>query len=161
PLPQELNALRWLAQLAVNIVDFIDKDDYLTPFCWGKVGKPRFYSDLFASQPDRAWVFGNELPRLVLNEAYAERTRVGNVQEFRFWVELLNPLHSGGGLTEGGRARLQVTAGAPVHRLLIAVNPPDRPAENADALRLPDNVRGELLGAAENNIRLEVRNFSG
>src|SRR5262249_45678831 len=58
---EEFNALRWLAQLAVNIVDYVDADDYVTPFDW-------FVDD----QGNRHWVFGTELPRLVVNEVYAE-----------------------------------------------------------------------------------------
>ncbi|HZU39088.1 MAG TPA: hypothetical protein VFA18_24395, partial [Gemmataceae bacterium] len=43
------NALRFLAQLAVNIVDFIDNDDYLTPFNW--------YPP-YSGKPVGEWVYG-------------------------------------------------------------------------------------------------------
>src|SRR5262249_29151958 len=49
-------AARWLAQLALNIVDFIDEDDYLTPWQWA----------------GGEWLFGTELPRLLINEVYAQ-----------------------------------------------------------------------------------------
>src|SRR5262249_51997809 len=56
PNDQRLMVLRFLAQLAANIVDYIDDDDISTPF--------NFYPG--------QWVFGTELPRLVLNEVLAE-----------------------------------------------------------------------------------------
>ncbi len=69
-------AYRWLAQLAVNIVDYIDEDYYVTPFN-------------FNPNDGNAWVFGTELPRLVVNEAYLEFTPGQNCNA---WVELYNPL---------------------------------------------------------------------
>jgi hypothetical protein len=93
-------ALRYLAQIAVNIVDFIDYDDYSTPFQWlnspGVVGGvPGPYSE---------YVYGTELPRLVLNEIYAEYTNDKNdpslpaaasYYNINFTVELMNPMING------------------------------------------------------------------
>jgi hypothetical protein len=67
PTPQDLQTLRWLAQLAVNIVDYIDADDVMTPFNWGAIGSPAF-TYLAGGE----WVFGTELPHVLINEVYAE-----------------------------------------------------------------------------------------
>src|SRR5262249_50281413 len=98
PSEADLMPRRWLAQLAVNIVDFIDADDISTP--------SSFYPDndqvtpntdglaannALPAAPDtpnppmllpaatppvgellRYWVFGVEMPRVVLNEVFAE-----------------------------------------------------------------------------------------
>ncbi len=56
-------ANRWLAQLAANIVDFIDTDDYNTAFQWN--------TDSNGNKDSKDWVFGVELPRVVINEAYS------------------------------------------------------------------------------------------
>jgi hypothetical protein len=72
---------RWLAQLAVNIVDFIDTDDCITPFKWTDPtgGGPDDLTNSTASQQalnnyqtlvQGSWVFGFERPRVVINEAY-------------------------------------------------------------------------------------------
>src|SRR5207237_8102640 len=68
PRKPQFDALRWLAQLAVNIVDYIDSDDYITPFNWyGEPGTP---------PSKQHWVFGTELPRLVVHELYVESDNV-------------------------------------------------------------------------------------
>jgi hypothetical protein len=94
-LPVTSNAFltnRWLAQLAVNIVDFIDEDDYSTPFNW--------FTDTAAKPNVPYFVYGTELPRLVLNEVYSQWANdpsdsQGNAR-FRVgvWLELLNTLYS-------------------------------------------------------------------
>ncbi len=61
------DALRRLAQIAVNIVDYIDNDDYITPFNWN----PAYSNMTQSSNIQNGWVFGTELPRLVINEVYA------------------------------------------------------------------------------------------
>jgi len=54
--------LKYLAQLAVNIVDYIDEDDIMTRFVWN----PSDNSDPV--------VYGVEMPKVVINEVYAEQT---------------------------------------------------------------------------------------
>lgn len=85
------NALRWMAQLAVNIVDYIDNDDIMTQFEWNTAVGVAF---------NNKYVFGVEKPRLVINEAYAEmanhtgdRSNMSAGQNFqlRYYIELLNP----------------------------------------------------------------------
>jgi hypothetical protein len=73
----EYKAARWLAQLAVNIVDYIDEDNNITPFNWYPAAKPA--SD--------GWVFGTEQPALVLNEVYAQQ----EPGRLNVWLELHNP----------------------------------------------------------------------
>ncbi len=82
PGTPQYDALRWLAQLAVNIVDYLDDDDYMTPFFWN----PNLPTEV---------VFGTELPRVVINEAYADWTQASGatLTTVRVWVELLNPFN--------------------------------------------------------------------
>ena len=103
----DFKALKYLAQLAVNMVDYIDKDDVMTCFTWKKDpgGNP--------SQDEK--VFGFEIPKLVINEVYAEiinggadagddfenytdannmmKKRAKKDFEVHFWFELLNPMN--------------------------------------------------------------------
>src|SRR5205823_8718786 len=55
---------RWLAQIAVNIVDFIDEDDYMTVWNWNA-------NDRTTANP-KDYVYGTELPQLLINEVYAQ-----------------------------------------------------------------------------------------
>ena len=92
---------RWFAQLAANIVDFIDADDFNTVFSWS--GDPKDY------------VFGVELPRVVINEAYSmaqndsgdtfmNNTKATMPTQLFTAVELMNPLPPDGnyGVGPGG-----------------------------------------------------------
>ncbi|MCI0461853.1 MAG: hypothetical protein L0Z62_33295 [Gemmataceae bacterium] len=92
PPPDLLRVRRWLAQLAVNIVDCRDEDDISTPLLFytaadyqhlpsppslppdpGRVDPARRTDGPFGEiQWPLYWVFGTELPRLVVNEAMAQ-----------------------------------------------------------------------------------------
>jgi hypothetical protein len=125
----EYRANRWLAQLAVNIVDYIDADSHITPFNW--------YT---RTDGTKEWVYGTELPRLVLNEVYAELDnnptdtglQNGGTQATTYnvniWTELHNPLSTDSTLTDSGTARLAI------YQVLLT-----QPNTN---LRSPENVLG-------------------
>jgi hypothetical protein len=104
-------AARWLAQLAVNIVDYIDEDSNITPFNWYPAANPVV----------DGWVFGTELPALVLNEVYAQQ----DPGQLNVWLELHNPLL----IQDPGawQATRQYLAGNRVSNggnVYMAVNPP-------------------------------------
>jgi hypothetical protein len=138
-LPGQYNAARWLAQLAVNIVDYVDNDDYMTPFNW----------DTTATPGPNPWVYGTELPRVLVNEVVV--TAPGTIT-----AELHNPFKNtsppGGTIdpypypSDGGTARLQVTPPVatgvpmyPVYQLLVA----DNSLANQNALSSdPTNTTG-------------------
>jgi hypothetical protein len=106
PGTNNYNNLRNLAQVAANIVDYIDDDDISTTFVWN----PAAWTDPFApanfTTVINTVVFGTEKPRIVLNEAYAEitndptdpafsdmtkKTTAQKAAQVRFWLELQNP----------------------------------------------------------------------
>ena len=126
-------AARWLAQLAVNIVDYIDTDEISTPFLWYK--QPGNANDTTQWET----VFGTELPRLVINETYAQydndpadlgidpldnTTWKALKYKFNCWVELHNPfLNTPGGNVQDvpydrGEARLKIDA-SNVYRVVV------------------------------------------
>jgi hypothetical protein len=113
-------AQRWLAQLAVNIVDFIDGDDCITPFRWtdptglgggGTIAVPPNDQVASLGQFNGAikndWVFGFERSRVNINEAYlriendpqdpfpvnaAGKKAASKPYDMRMWLELHNPV---------------------------------------------------------------------
>ncbi|MCS7046900.1 MAG: hypothetical protein NZO58_11135, partial [Gemmataceae bacterium] len=94
PLPPpgspQYNALRWLAQLAANLVDLRDVDNIATVFLW--------------DEANGQYVFGTELPKLLINEVYAEvvndpmdpgvKMMKAATKDYHvnFWIELINPM---------------------------------------------------------------------
>jgi hypothetical protein len=122
PSNTDLIPRRWLAQLAVNIVDFIDEDDISTPFNFyttqddpaftpaapnpatatpGTQGNDDNTSNTTQAQQTGAnpyyWVFGTELPKVVLNEVLAEATNpspAAGTGPVLVWAELLNTMQA-------------------------------------------------------------------
>jgi hypothetical protein len=163
--PDQHNALRYLAQLAVNIVDYIDEDDISTPFYdWSDTSE---------------YVFGTELPKLVLNEAYAEMRNIpGEDQapfgartgyQFNFWLELLNPLPQSGqqdpkipsGVDRAAALlyRPDPTSAAnkiAVHRILVAQQ---KPGFNAAELRALNNATGDPT--PDLDLQIVVSDYTG
>jgi hypothetical protein len=127
PTETELMPRRWLAQLAVNIVDFIDADNISTPLnfypdnevqlaAWvaggGQLGLPNASTSnalptvnigpggtppATAQELYRYWVFGTELPKIVLSEVFAEytppKTGIANTKtNVNVYAEFVNPL---------------------------------------------------------------------
>jgi hypothetical protein len=129
------NTLRELAQYAANMVDFVDADDIMTTFVWNPdrssttnfplppdltvTFDPSFDTPALANLApatigNRA-VYGTELPKLVINEAYAALFNdlshgggraMANMRK-AFWVELHNPLSDDPTLPDNGGARLR------------------------------------------------------
>jgi hypothetical protein len=81
----DYKAARWLAQVAVNIVDYIDEDDYMTVWQWN----PNQATDV---------VVGTELPKLVVNEVYAQLDNDvgenGNMMATKYYINLWAELHN-------------------------------------------------------------------
>jgi hypothetical protein len=112
PEPSLLRCRRWLAQLAVNIVDFIDEDDISTPFCFytsedyqhlpvppRRPPDPSRVSDRPEGMEGEIqwplyWVFGTELPRIVVNEALAESRRHDPNEAYTDIVRVFVELHN-------------------------------------------------------------------
>jgi hypothetical protein len=144
----EFNGLRWLAQLAVNIVDFIDADDIMTPFQWSPTNAPTEF------------LYGTELPRLVLNEIYMQQSGTGGAD---VWVELYNTLNrptastpTASGSSDWGAAKLEMPASGTntfyrIYRLVgtTALTP---------ELRQPNNVRGVVMTSPATDL---VTQFQG
>jgi hypothetical protein len=185
PGTPQYDALRWLAQLAVNIVDFTSFPgvnhnnpapvDVMTMFNWNP-----------AQQGDirKGWVFGTVLPRLVVNEAYIELDNTqaditsNNMQPTSYdvncWVELHNPFPAQtnvpgrmcvpvsyippSGPSKNGSAKLYCVGATPyaAYRFIVAQADNGMGGNtNASALTQNDNVLGVPL-----NIQTVVDNYT-
>jgi hypothetical protein len=173
PQPGEIDALRYLAQLAVNIVDYIDYDDISTPFNWGQFGNAAFQNDpgVVASP----WVFGTEIPKVLINEAYAEyrenqaidvqgfgsgiavNAKKATFYEIDVWAELINPHFADVTMLDGGAPRLhmyptnaaQPVTGYPVYQLQL-VNDQRILVDSNQGMHVPSNTMGTV--PASNNV---------
>jgi hypothetical protein len=125
---RDVPALRSLAQLAVNIVDLIDDDEYSTPFHWGAIGSQNFVLAVEQNGQSPQWVFGVEMPHVLINEAYAQ-FQINNQNvlnkphntQVNVWVELYNPLSPESGFYDNGNVHLDSGAGNyRGYRLLLA-----------------------------------------
>jgi hypothetical protein len=186
-LQQQVDALRYLAQLAVNIVDFIDEDDYITPFNWTQAftfntapNNAQVPTGLTNAQVT-AWknncaafitdqnnyndnfVYGTEIPKLVINEVYAEYdngTPAGiapnkylSSYEVNVWAELCNPFTAEptatSTLVDNGSARMYIPASSsqpaitPYLLAVTAGNPPNGTVLDQNTwLHAPQNSLG-------------------
>ena len=152
-------ASRWLAQLAVNIVDYLDDDHHIDPATGAVIGNDYMTAYNWYTPPSsdkKEWVYGTELPRVVVNEAYVEYVnspgdpglapsvppdrRKATRFQGRVWVELLDPRHTDPSLADSGTVRLGMPAadGGPAYNVyrLVLTKP------NQD-LRQPKNVTGD------------------
>lgn len=171
------NALRYLAQLSVNIVDYLDPDDYTTPFVWNPINPaiPRDAANFTTAELANRVVFGVELHRLIINEACV-RVENGSAlpnqpdsdpglvppappplgwlpratfYDVKVWAELHNPLTPG--LT--GAGSLSHGGGAALTYegnqvyRLLLTAPNQR-------LRHVDNVKGDPDGAIRKTVNL-------
>lgn len=133
--PEKINALRYLAQLAVNIVDFVDNDQhsYPTPFNWGSL-----YA-LPGIGLGTQWVYGTKQPRVVLNEVYIESSGTGPA--FRVYVELFNPMKDPNSREYLANPAGSLPAAAPgiygVYQIRVLKRQPSQ------YLRLPANAAGD------------------
>jgi hypothetical protein len=156
PTQGEIDALRWLAQLSVNIVDYIDSDDYITPLNWGRLGSPNFLTDFPALGAE--WVYGTELPKVVINEVYCEYSndlteptlqltpaqKYATFYNVDCWAELCNPFRADTTLRESGDARLGMfptdptnpTTGYPIYKLVVT------DPTNLTLIHAPGNSKG-------------------
>lgn len=132
-----VQSLAVFAQVAVNMVDYIDDDDMVTPFVWRPTDDSLVNSaqdpalDLTATgnnfvatnESATRVAYGTELPRLVLNEVYSgafndrrdpaiplPMPHAMHPLKRRYWIELHNPTPSEPTLlprSDQGAARLQ------------------------------------------------------
>ena len=170
PGSSQYNALRYLAQLSVNVVDLIDCDDYSTPFVWNPIdaNDPRNNANFLPGNLADRVVFGTELPRLCVNEALL-RVENGSMvmgspdydqgltqlppkatfYNVKAWAELHNPLTPGmssaAALSHQGGAPLTY-GGHQVYRLLLTT--PNK------QLRYVANVKGDPDGTIRKTVNL-------
>jgi hypothetical protein len=175
----EMDAGRWLAQLAVNIVDYIDNDDVITCFNWRTTGTtgssaPADSSGNTVANVGDFWVFGTELNKVVINEAFVllendEDSLMVNTMTMRkqliatnpkfdvkIWVELHNPLtpQSASDISNmpyQGKARLARNNTTPdprdaIYKISVRTNTPNLWTANQTSGWDPTNYDLSMMG---------------
>jgi hypothetical protein len=156
------NATRWLAQLAVNMVDFMDEEtDFwgstMTVFNWNPKVDP-------ASNEKEDFVFGTELNRLLINEVYAsidnDKDDQGilnpndpkqlNATKYRVnvWAELYNPM-SVAVAPFSGSALLVSNTSTPRYRLILAE---DATGIDKDSTGMPQKIMNDTDALNPNKV---------
>ncbi len=172
----EYRGVRYLAQLATNVVDQIDGDDISTPFNWAK-----FTAD--DGTVVNEFVFGVELPRLVVNETYVQcdntigslvpvdpllpmgDRKVDSTKQFNVnvWVELHNPMPDDSKLSGYADTTALLTTGAganAAYRILLV--DPDLNGTPTSPFRHPDNALGDPdFGSPPTRIRSAMTDWGG
>ncbi len=158
----QYQALRYLAQLSANIVDYIDTDDQSTPFNWYNPTTPMTGQ----TAPIPEWVFGTENPRLLINEAYAQYDNspqdptlqgttyvAANPYNVNVWIELFNPLladpvsSTATTGTQDTTARLQTNVATPQNLYQVVLANPAAAAQTT-----PPTLPSPLLANPANTI---------
>jgi len=107
----DYDTYKWLAQLAANIVDYIDEDDVMTRFAW--------HPDVASVAPadlDKFIAWGVERPKLALNEIYIEQTNGDTASEAQYLETVPQP----GGQPPKKRARkYMINVWAELHHTLV------------------------------------------
>jgi hypothetical protein len=142
--PTDAGAQRWLAQLAVNIVDYVDPDDYITAF---NFAQPFSY----APNPDpKMNVYGTEIPRVVINEAYVEYTpdKTGTKSNYAVWLELYNSFNTDNTLLDSGAAKLELPESTPGAKDNYAIYQVILSQNDHNHLQDPTNTDGNLTSTS-------------
>jgi len=152
-------AQRALAQLAVNIVDYLNfskpnatpaPDDIMTAFNWNTQQTGNI---------NNGWVFGTVLPRLVINEAFVQVSNVPQTQgvannnmmnatnyDINAWVELHNPFASDSSTaTPAGQVNANPAIATPLGGVARLYFPGSVPATTAPSATTPNGYAGYRL----------------
>lgn len=107
----EYDTYKWLAQLAINMVDYIDEDDVMSKFLWHPDPSTLSPTDLA-----KFVAFGVERPKVALNEVYIEQTNGDTGSEPQYIETVPQP----GGNPPKKRARkYMINVWAELHHTLV------------------------------------------
>jgi hypothetical protein len=161
-------ASRYLAQLAVNMVDYIDGDDYNSVFIWNPIDPTvadpfktpdpatAVVNNFAATEFKKRIVIGTEAPKLVLNEVYVQydndpadgAARRALNYNVNVWIELLNPFIKEAAPVDNTAYLFDPNAATPWPIYQVMITDPA-----AGDFLTPDNVLGDP------SVTMNVRNL--